>query len=226
MKCVGAQCECMCVCLSCECRRGEESERGLHSSDSPSSCTPGTHVATCLRGFQYPPCVCARVCAVVFAQGMQFIIFVCVSGYYIYSLHTCTQRQMAQHSFFKRQKKQKNNDKFGGRWHSVTMSALKQGTWSSFAPKEQFTGHCCVFHPCPGQTCTHYWHWKLAKCMQKYISMAVAWAALEAPVGMRPYWTESGPLARADNSCQRLEETACQLKNEGHRAAGVYERPR
>ncbi len=30
----------------------------------------------------------------MFTQGMQFIIFVCVCGYYIYSLHTCVQRQM------------------------------------------------------------------------------------------------------------------------------------
>lgn len=38
--------------------------------------------------------VCLCACAAVFTQGMQFIIFVCVSGYYIYSLHTCVQRQM------------------------------------------------------------------------------------------------------------------------------------
>lgn len=38
---------------------------------------------------------------------------------------------------------------------------------------------------------------------------------------MRPYLAESRLLARPDKSCQRLEESACLLKNEGHGAAGV-----
>lgn len=42
-----------------------------------------------------------------------------------------------------------------------------------------------------------------------------------APVSMRPYLAESRLLASPDKSCQRLEESACLLKNEGHRAAGV-----
>lgn len=78
-------------------RTGEESKRGLHSSASPSSCTPGSCMATCLRGFQYPVCACLRARAAVFTQGMQFIIFVCVSGYYIHSLlhtHAYVPRQM------------------------------------------------------------------------------------------------------------------------------------
>lgn len=86
-------CVCMCVFMH-PARTGEESKRGLHSSASPSSCTPGTRVATCLRGFQYPVYVCLCACEAVFTQGMQFIIFVCVSGYYIYSLHTCVKKQM------------------------------------------------------------------------------------------------------------------------------------
>lgn len=55
---------CVCVCvLSYEGWRREQTG-GLHSSASPSSCTPGTRAATCLRGFQYPPqvCVCVFVC--------------------------------------------------------------------------------------------------------------------------------------------------------------------
>lgn len=94
IKCVGVQYECVCVFVY-PVRAGEESKRGLHSSASPSSCTPGTRTqATCLRGFQYPVCVCLCASAAVFTQEMQFIIFVCVSGYYIYSLHTCVHRQM------------------------------------------------------------------------------------------------------------------------------------
>ena len=95
--CTVGMCVCVCV-LSYEGWRREQTG-GLHSSASPSSCTPGTRAATCLRGFQYPPqvCVCVCVCvpvpAAVFTQGMQFIIFVCVSGYYIHSLHTCARRQ-------------------------------------------------------------------------------------------------------------------------------------
>lgn len=40
-----------------------------------------TRAVTCLRGFQYPVCVSVFV----FSQGLQFIIFVCLSGYYISS---------------------------------------------------------------------------------------------------------------------------------------------
>jgi len=59
-----------------------------------------------------------------------------------------------------------------------------------------------------------------AKTTEIFISKALAGAA-EAPVSMRPYLGESRLLARSDKSCQRLEESACLLKNEGHGAAGV-----
>ncbi len=67
------------------------------------------------------------------------------------------------------------------------------------------------------------------KCMQKdkaeiFISNAVAGAG-GVPVSMMLYQAQSRLLARPDNSCQRLEESACLQKDEGHRAAGVYERP-
>ena len=60
--CTVGMCVCVCV-LSYEGWRREQTG-GLHSSASPSSCTPGTRAATCLRGFQYPPqvCVCVFVC--------------------------------------------------------------------------------------------------------------------------------------------------------------------
>lgn len=38
---------------------------------------------------------------------------------------------------------------------------------------------------------------------------------------MRPYLQESRLLARPDKSCQRLQESARPVKNEGHGAAGV-----
>lgn len=38
---------------------------------------------------------------------------------------------------------------------------------------------------------------------------------------MELYLAASRLLARPDESCQRLEESACLLKNEGHGAAGV-----
>ncbi len=55
---------------------------------------------------------------------------------------------------------------------------------------------------------------------EMFISKALTGAG-EAPVSMRPYLAESRLLARPDNSCQRLEASACLLKNEGHGAAGV-----
>lgn len=68
---------------------------------------------------------------------------------------------------------------------------------------------------------------KRCRCAQKggkkaetFISKALAGAG-EAPVSMRPYLAESRLLDRADNSCQRLDESACLQKNEGHGAAGV-----
>lgn len=53
-----------------------------------------------------------------------------------------------------------------------------------------------------------------------FISAALAGAG-GAPVSMRPYLQESRLLARPDKSCQRLQESACPVKNEGHGAAGV-----
>lgn len=38
---------------------------------------------------------------------------------------------------------------------------------------------------------------------------------------MQPYLAEGRLLASHDKSCQSWEESACLLKNEGHRAAGV-----
>lgn len=61
---------------------------------------------------------------------------------------------------------------------------------------------------------------KKKKKAEIFIRKALAGAG-GAPVSMRPYLAESRLLARPDKSCQRLEESACLLKNEGHGAAGV-----
>lgn len=107
MKCVGVQYECVCVFVF-PVRAGDESKQwgwvvvvvgGARSSASPSCSAPGTRAATCLRGFQYPVCVHDRVCVCVFVftQGMQFIIFVCVSGLLqIHSSHMRTEADRAR----------------------------------------------------------------------------------------------------------------------------------
>lgn len=70
-------CAPVCVCVH-PVRAAEESKRGLRSSASPSSCTAGARAATCLRGFQYPVCVCVHVCCCVYPRNAVHYICMCV----------------------------------------------------------------------------------------------------------------------------------------------------
>lgn len=211
---------CVCLCIL----RGLEKRAngGLRSSASPSSCTPGTRVATCLRGFQYPVYVCLCACEAVFTQGMQFIIFVCVSGYYIYSLHTCVKKQMENEG--------------GGNTLSTPFKNPQQApavrvliaclfSWLSAITSAKDSAYIFTLFSLNVRSstyiksCRYAWR-KEKKKAEIFISKVLAGAA-EAPVSMGPYLAESRLLARPDKSCQRLEESACLLKNEGHGAAGV-----
>lgn len=95
IKCVGVQYESVCVCVSCEGWGGEQTGPPhfslsiiLHARHTRGDMPERVSIScVCV-------CVCLCACAAVFTQGMQFIIFVCVSGYYIQSPHTCMQGQM------------------------------------------------------------------------------------------------------------------------------------
>lgn len=140
-------------------------------------------------------------CACVFTQGLPFIIFVCLSGYYIFSLqHTCVPRP-----------------------RGAALLSPAQGTlnklWKVLRLISKFErlltpdADVCHLHLKCGCEQEKEQRCSLARQQAK--------GAAEAPVSMRPYLAESRLLAGPDKSCQSLEGSACPLKNEGHRAAGV-----
>lgn len=86
MKCAAVQY--VCVCLRILWGLARRANGGLHTSASPSSCTPGARTATCLRGFQYPLSLSVFVCLRCCVYPRNAVHYICMCGWLLHTVST------------------------------------------------------------------------------------------------------------------------------------------